>query len=81
MGSKTDYRVIAEMPYEPKKVERGYTGRTLYVNIGTGKMESRPVTDQMKQIFDRWPWVRAVAVVERDQRQDELERPGQRNRD
>ena len=51
MGSKTDYRVIAEMPYEPKKVERGYTGRTLYVNIGTGKMESRPVTDQMKQIF------------------------------
>ena len=51
MGSKTDYRVIAEMPYEPAKAERGYTGRTLYVNIGTGKMESRPVTDQMKQIF------------------------------
>ena len=51
MGSKTDYRVIAEMPYEPAKAERGYTGQTLYVNIGTGEMESRPVTDQMKQIF------------------------------
>ncbi len=51
MGSKTDYRVIAEMPYEPAKAERGYTGQTLYVNIGTGKMESRPVTDQMKQVF------------------------------
>jgi len=39
------------MPYEPAKAERGYTGQTLYVNIGNGKMESRPVTDQMKQIF------------------------------
>jgi len=51
MGSETDYRVIAEMPYEPKKAERGYTGATLYVNIGTGEIESRPVTDRMKQIF------------------------------
>jgi len=51
MGLKTNYRVIAEMPYEPNKAERGYTGQTLYVNIGTGKMESRPVTQEMKDKF------------------------------
>ena len=45
------YRVIAEMPYEPAHAERGYTGKTLYVNVDTGAMEARPVTQQMKDVF------------------------------
>jgi len=45
------YRVIAEMPYEPEKVHRGYTGQTLYVDIGAGAIESRPVTTEMKETF------------------------------
>jgi len=46
-----DCRVIAEWKYEPVPVERGYTGKTLYVNIGNGKIEERPVTDDMKEKF------------------------------
>ena len=46
-----DYRVIAEWKYEPAPVERGYTGKTLYVNIGDGTIEARPVTDDMKEKF------------------------------
>jgi aldehyde:ferredoxin oxidoreductase len=51
MSTPTGYRIIAEMPYEPKPAERGYTGETLYVNVGTGAIEARPVTDRMKEIF------------------------------
>ena len=51
MVAPAGYRVIAEMPYEPAHAERGYTGKTLYVNVGTGAMEERPVTQQMKDVF------------------------------
>ncbi len=51
MSVPTGYRVIAEMTYEPKTADRGYTGQTLYVNVGTGAVEIRPVTDRMKEIF------------------------------
>jgi aldehyde:ferredoxin oxidoreductase len=39
------------MPYARQSLSRGYTGQTLYVNVGTGKIESRPVTQQMKDVF------------------------------
>jgi len=45
------HRVVAEIRYEPKEVERGYTGETLYVNVGTGAIEARPVTGRMKETF------------------------------
>ena len=32
-------RVIAKMSYEPAQLQRGYAGRTLYVNVGTGRIE------------------------------------------
>jgi len=51
MTSAAQYRVIAEMEYTPAAVERGYTGKTLYVNVGSGAIEERPVTQQMKDIF------------------------------
>lgn len=50
MGS-ADYRVIAEQTFALKKAERGYTGRSLYVNVDTGVIEERPVTKQMKDVF------------------------------
>ena len=43
--------VIAEFKYEKGKVERGYSNRTLYVNLSTMKMASRPVSQKMKDIF------------------------------
>jgi aldehyde:ferredoxin oxidoreductase len=51
MTAPAGYRVIAEWAYEPAPVERGYTGKTLYVNVGTGVIEERPVTEQMKDAF------------------------------
>ena len=51
MATNTGYRVISEMSYEPSPVNRGYAGQTLYVNIGTGEIESRPVTQEMKDKF------------------------------
>ncbi len=51
MGVPAGYRVVAEMAYTPEPLARGYTGQTLYVNVGTGAIEPRPVTAQMKDIF------------------------------
>ena len=48
---KQAHRVLAEYTYPVPKVDRGYAGQTLYVNIATGQIESRPVTDEMKRIF------------------------------
>ncbi len=51
MGVPAGFRVITELPYKSQALSRGYTNRTLYVNVGTGKIESRPVTQQMKDVF------------------------------
>lgn len=45
------HRILAEFNYAVPKVDRGYAGQTLYVDITTGQIESRPVTDEMKRIF------------------------------
>jgi aldehyde:ferredoxin oxidoreductase len=45
------YTVLAEFEYEPVEVERGYTNRTLYVNLSDNAIASRPVSQQMKDIF------------------------------
>ena len=48
---KAAHRTLAEFSYPVPKVHRGYAGQTLYVNIATGEIEARPVTDEMKRIF------------------------------
>ncbi len=51
MGLPAGFRVITEMTYTPSPLARGYTGKTLYVHVGSGKIESRPVTQQMRDVF------------------------------
>lgn len=48
---KLAHHILAEFNYTAPKVERGYAGQTLYVNVATGHIESRTVTDDMKRIF------------------------------
>jgi aldehyde:ferredoxin oxidoreductase len=48
---KQAHRIIAEFTYDVPKVHRGYAGQTLYVNVGAGQIEARPVTEEMKRIF------------------------------
>ncbi len=42
---------LAEIIYQSKEMERGYNNRTLYVNLSEMKIESKPVSKKMKQIF------------------------------
>jgi aldehyde:ferredoxin oxidoreductase len=48
---QTKRRVLAEYTYTPSPVERGYAGRTLYVNVSDNTIGDRPVTEEMKQKF------------------------------
>lgn len=45
------HKVLAEFTYEPGTVQQGYTGRTLCVDLSGNKVASKPVTEQMKEIF------------------------------
>jgi aldehyde:ferredoxin oxidoreductase len=48
---KLAHRRLAEYQYAVPKVHRGYAGQTLYVNVGNGQIEARPVTEEMKRVF------------------------------
>jgi aldehyde:ferredoxin oxidoreductase len=48
---KAAHTVLAEYTYEPGTVQRGYTGRTLYINLSDNTIASRAVSEQMKEIF------------------------------
>ncbi len=43
--------VLAHYDYELRPVERGYAGRTLYINLGDNTIREKPVTQQMKDLF------------------------------
>ncbi|MCW4007686.1 MAG: aldehyde:ferredoxin oxidoreductase [Candidatus Bathyarchaeota archaeon] len=43
--------MLAEFKYEPRKVERGYNNRTLYVNLSSMQIASKPVSEKMKETF------------------------------
>jgi aldehyde:ferredoxin oxidoreductase len=48
---KKAHQVLAEYTYDLEPVDKGYAGKTLYVNLADNTIESRPVTEQMKDIF------------------------------
>jgi aldehyde:ferredoxin oxidoreductase len=48
---KLAHRVLAQFNYIVPPIRRGYAGQTLYVNLSTGQIEARPVTDEMKRLF------------------------------
>jgi aldehyde:ferredoxin oxidoreductase len=48
---KQAHKLLAEFTYDPGTIERGYTGRTLYVDLSNNTIGSKPVTQQMKDIF------------------------------
>jgi len=46
-----NHRILAEFRYDLPRVERGYAGQTLYVNVGDGSIAARPVDEGMKHTF------------------------------
>jgi aldehyde:ferredoxin oxidoreductase len=48
---KRAHQVLAEYDYELQPVNKGYAGKTLYVNLSDNTIEGRSVTEDMKEIF------------------------------
>lgn len=48
---KQAHKLLAEFEYELRPVERGYANRTLHVNLSDNTISSKPVTQQMKDVF------------------------------
>lgn len=45
------HRILAEFHYEPRPVDKGYAGQTLYVNVSDNTIAAKPVDDRMKRTF------------------------------
>ena len=48
---KAAHEELARLDYEPVKLDRGYANRTLYVNLSEMRIETKPVTQYMKDFF------------------------------
>jgi len=48
---KAAHNVLAEFTYDKTPVQRGYAGRTLYVNLSDNTIAGKPVTEEMKEKF------------------------------
>ena len=48
---KLSHQLLAEFKYDTRPVERGYANRTLAINLTDNTITSKPVTQQMKDIF------------------------------
>lgn len=45
------HKTLAEWRYDLRPVQRGYAGRTLYINLTDSTIAGKPVTDKMKETF------------------------------
>jgi len=48
---KEKHKIIKEFEFEPKQIEKGYANRTLYINLSTNEIKTKPVTEEMKKKF------------------------------
>lgn len=48
---RDNHKLLAEYKYELGKIDKGYTGRSLFVNVSENKIESKPVSQMMKDKF------------------------------
>jgi len=45
------HQLLAEFSYDLKKCERGYSNRTLYIDLSNMNIEEKPVSEQIKRTF------------------------------
>lgn len=48
---RSAHKLLCEYDYEQGKIERGYTNRTLYINLSHNEIKEKPVTQFMKDKF------------------------------
>jgi aldehyde:ferredoxin oxidoreductase len=45
------HKILAEYSYKKGEIHKGYANRTLYINLSTLDIKTKPVTDEMKKKF------------------------------
>ena len=45
------HKQLHKYSYQKDSIKKGYANRTLYINLTTGKIKEKPVTDHMKKTF------------------------------
>jgi len=48
---RSAHKVLATYSYKKGEIKKGYANRTLYINLSTGMIKEKPVTDEMKKKF------------------------------
>lgn len=48
---KSEHKILKEFSFDKKEVEKGYAGKTLYINIGNNEIKEKTVSEEMKKIF------------------------------
>jgi len=48
---KSKHKILKEFSFEKREVQRGYAGKTLYINVSNNEIKEKDVTDEMKKIF------------------------------
>ena len=48
---KSSHKVLAEYDYKKGEIKKGFTNRTLYINLGTNQIKEKKVTEDMKKKF------------------------------
>jgi aldehyde:ferredoxin oxidoreductase len=48
---KSNHKIICEYHYEKKEINRGFNNRTLYINLTSGVIKEKKVSDEMKHLF------------------------------
>ncbi len=72
------HKIVADAPFEIVQLNRGYANRTLHIDISSNTIETKPVTQQMKDLwiggkgFDLWL---TFQLINRDTKWDSPENP------
>ena len=48
---KTAHRVVASYDYKKGEIQKGFAGRTLHINLDTGKIKEKKISEDMKKKF------------------------------
>ena len=72
------HKVLAEVPFTPSLPERGYTRRTLFIDLDTMTIKEKPITDEMIDVFIGGRGFGLYYLWQAITPADEVERPGQR---
>ena len=48
---KSKHKMLKEFEYELKPLDKGYSDRTLYINLSTNEIKEKPVPEEMKEKF------------------------------